>query len=97
MYNKPVPIVEVGDDRWAQEAGRRYRADEQMRHRYELMLDDCPTPRLWGLSVLGTSMRVYCGDKASDEVTPHPIPCPGRLHHLPPSFLAGEWDLDMLS
>ena len=38
-------------------------ADKLMRDRYGLMLDNCPTPSLWGLSVLGTSARVYCGNK----------------------------------
>lgn len=96
--DKPVLIVEVKDDSWAQKAELRYRADKQMRDRYGLMLDDCPTPRLWGLSVLGTSVRVYCGDKASYDVTPQAIPRPEPLSRvLSPSFLAGEWDLDLLS
>ena len=101
VYNsndKPVFIVEVKDDGWAQKAEPRYRADKQMRGWYNLMLDDCPTPRLWGLSVLGTSARVYCGDKASYELTPQAIPRPGPLSCvLSPSFLAREWDLDLLS
>jgi len=66
--DKPVLIVEVKDDSWAQKAELHYRADNQMRDRYGLMLDDCPTPRLWSLSVLGTSVHVYCGDKASYDV-----------------------------
>ena len=96
--DKPVLIVEVKDDSWAQKAELRYRADNQMRHWYGLMLDDCPTPRLWGLSVLGTYVRVYCDDKASYDVTPEAIPRPEPLSRvLSPSFLAGEWDLDLLS
>ncbi|KIK04009.1 hypothetical protein K443DRAFT_94062, partial [Laccaria amethystina LaAM-08-1] len=96
--DKPVLIVGVKNDSWAQKAELRYRADKQMRDQYGLMLDDCPTPRLWGLSVLGTSLRVYCGDKASYEVTPQAIPRPEPLSRvLSPSFLAREWDLDLLS
>jgi len=96
--DRPVVIVEVKDDSWAQKGELRYRADKQMRDRYGLMLDDSATPRLWGLSVFGTSVRVYCGDKASYEVTPQAVPRPEPLSRvLSPSFLAREWDLDLLS
>ena len=68
--DRPVLLVEVKDDSWAEKAELRYRADDQMRGGYAFMLDDCPLPRLWGLSLLGTSARVYCGDKATYEVQP---------------------------
>lgn len=62
------------------------------------MLGDCPIPRLWGLGLLGTKMRIYSGDKASFTVDPEyrsrPEPST-RL--LPPDFLRGEWNLDILS
>ena len=62
------------------------------------MLDDCPTPHLWRLSVLGTSVRVYCCDKALYKVSPQAISRPAPLSRvLSPSFLAEEWDLDLLS
>ena len=65
---------------------------------YGLLLDDCPTPHLWRLSVLGTSVRVYCGDKASYKVTPQPFSGSAALSRvLSASFLAEEWDLDLLS
>jgi hypothetical protein len=96
--DKPVLIVEVKDDSWAQKAELRYRADVQMRSRYALMLDECPIPRLWGLSLLGTSMRVYCGDTQSYMVAPEAIPRPEpSTRILSPSFLADEWDLDIMS
>ena len=83
------------DDSRAQKAELRYRVDKQMHDRYGLVLDDCSTPRLWGLSVLGTSVPVYCGDKAFyEEAIPRPEPL-SRV--LSPSFLAEEWDLDLLS
>ena len=95
---KPVLMVEIKDDSWAQKAELRYRADKQMRERYALMLDECPLPRLWGLSLLGTSMRVYCGDTTSFEVDPPAIPRPEPATRvLFPTFLAGQWDLDILS
>lgn len=97
MYDtndKPVLLVEVKDDSWAQKAELRYRADKQMRERYALMLDECPLPRLWGLSLMGTSMRVYCGesgDTQSFDMTPPAIPRPEpSTRVLSPSFLAGE-------
>ncbi|KIO24670.1 hypothetical protein M407DRAFT_8800 [Tulasnella calospora MUT 4182] len=88
--HKPVLLVEIRDDGWAGKAELHYRADKLMRSRYALMLDDCPIPRLWGLSILGTSMRVYCGVTASHEVVPPPIGRPEPSRVLLPSFLAEE-------
>ncbi|KAF9450699.1 hypothetical protein P691DRAFT_664751 [Macrolepiota fuliginosa MF-IS2] len=66
--------------------------------RFSLMLEECPIPHLWGLSLLGTKMRVYCGDKASYVVAPEAVarPEPSKCL-LPPGFLVGRWDLDILS
>ncbi|KIM35448.1 hypothetical protein M413DRAFT_32477 [Hebeloma cylindrosporum] len=71
VYNvddKPVLIVGIKDDSWAQKAELRYRTDKQKRDQYGLMLDDCPIPRLWGL----------CGDKASYYVTPQAALSPAK-------------------
>jgi hypothetical protein len=95
--DKPVLIVEVKDDGWKEKAELRYRADEYMRGRYALMLDDCPLPRLWGISLLGTSARVYCGDTATYQVQPPPIVRPDPSRVLLPTFLAGEWDMDIMT
>ncbi|KIJ36795.1 hypothetical protein M422DRAFT_50917 [Sphaerobolus stellatus SS14] len=84
--DQPVLIVEVKDDSWAQKAEFRYRADKQMRENYQLMLDDCPTPRLWGLSLLGTSMRVYCGDKDTYMITPPSMPHPQPIESFRRKF-----------
>ncbi|KAF8232077.1 hypothetical protein L208DRAFT_1436812 [Tricholoma matsutake] len=94
---KPVLIAEIKDDRWANEPDKRQRADFQMRQRYDQMLPNCPIPRLYGLSLLGTSLRVYCGDKVTGEVTPHFVGRPNENRILPPDFLEGQWDLDILS
>ena len=61
------------------------------------MLPNCPIPRLYGLSLLGTSLRVYCGDKVTGEVTPHFVGRPNVDRILPPDFLGGQWNLDILS
>jgi hypothetical protein len=66
--DKPVLLVEVKDDSWIERAELRYRADDQMRSRYALMLEACPFPRLRGLSLLGTSARVYCGGTSLQQV-----------------------------
>ena len=43
-------------------------------------------------------MRVYCGDTTSFEVDPPVIPRPEPATRvLFPTFLAGQWDLDILS
>jgi hypothetical protein len=62
QYRKPVLIVEIQDDGWANELDKRQRADAQMRQRYDQMLPNCPIPRFYGLSLLGTSLRVYFGE-----------------------------------
>lgn len=95
--DKPVMVVEVKDDGWAEKAELRYRADSQMRDKYALLLEECPSPRLWGLSLLGTSARVYCANKESYELQPPAIPRPDPSRILLPTFLAGEWNMDILS
>ncbi|KAF8522640.1 hypothetical protein BU17DRAFT_44635 [Hysterangium stoloniferum] len=96
--DRPVLIVEVKDDSWLEKAEYRYRADQQLRDRYRFMLHDCPTPRLWGLSLLGTAMRIYCGHKDASSVAPATILSPEPVDRiLPADFLAREWDLDILS
>ncbi|KAM5531083.1 hypothetical protein V8D89_015248 [Ganoderma adspersum] len=95
--DKPVLLVEVRDESWALKAELRYRADENMRGRYGFMLEECAIPRLWGLSLLATSMRLYCGDKETYILNPPSISRPDPWRVLPPSFLANEWGLDILS
>lgn len=97
VHNKPVMIIEVKDDLWAQNAELRFRADAQMRDRYAIMLGQCPLPRLWGISLLGTFARVYCGDRDSYELEPPAVPRPDPLRLVPLTFLAGEWNLDITS
>ncbi len=94
---KPVLLAEVKDDKWVNEPDKRRRADSQMRLRFDQMLPNCAIPRLYGLSLLGTSLRVYCGDKVTGEVTPHFVGRPNVDRILPPDFLEGQWDLDILS
>ncbi|KAH9044381.1 hypothetical protein EDB85DRAFT_451957 [Lactarius pseudohatsudake] len=93
---KPVLFAEIKDDRWANEPYTRQRADTQMPQLYEQMLPNSAIPHLYGLSLLGTSLRVYRGDKVTGTITPHP----GRPHAdriFPPDFLKGQGDLDILS
>jgi hypothetical protein len=94
---KPVLIAEIKDDRWANKADKRRKADTQMRERFDQMLHNCAIPRLYGLSLLGTSLRVYCADKVTGEVTPHFLGRPDVDRILPRDFLEGQWNLDILS
>lgn len=94
---KPVFVAEIKDDRWANEPGKRQRADAQMRQQHDQMLANSAIPHLYGLSLLGTSLRVYRGNKVTGASTLHFVgrPHPDRI--LPSDFLRGEWDLDILS
>jgi hypothetical protein len=94
LEQKPVLFVDIKDDSWANEPYRRVLADFQIRKRYDQLMFNCPIPRLYGLSVLGTSLRVYCGDKATEQLTPDFV---DRPNVLPSNFLEGEWGLDILS
>ena len=60
------------------------------------MFDDCPLPHLWDLSLLGTSVRFYCGDVANRTVT-QPYQAHPYEFIVPQGYLEGEWDLDILS
>ncbi|KAF8548470.1 hypothetical protein OG21DRAFT_759451 [Imleria badia] len=94
---RPLLIVDIRDDEWVNRADLRVRADSQIRLRFGLSLrEDCPLPRLWGLSLLGTSLRVYVCD-ATGKIEPpfmhHPIPS----HVLPHDHLRDSWKVDILS
>ncbi|KAM6503781.1 hypothetical protein JOM56_000724 [Amanita muscaria] len=67
----------------------RLKADDQMRQRYDAMLHNCPLPRLWGLSLLGTSLCVYAGDVATGELEPVFIDRPSLAVSFPAIFLRG--------
>ena len=95
--SRPVLVAEIKDDGWAKRAHTRLEADEQLRRRYDSMLHDCPIPHLWGLSLLGTSARIYCGQVVTGAVTPPRQARPRDDYVLPPEFLAGQWSLDILS
>ncbi|KAF8163853.1 hypothetical protein B0H34DRAFT_341389 [Crassisporium funariophilum] len=96
-HRRPVLIAEIKDDSWVDRADLRLKADVQMRQCYDAMLADCPLPYLWGLSLLGTSLRVYRGDVQSRAVQPRFEDRPSHSHTLPPDFLAGSWSIDILS
>jgi hypothetical protein len=93
----PVLIAEIKDDGWAHRADLRFKADDQIRRRYDAMLGNCPLPRLWGLSLLGTSLRVYCGTVTTGSIKPNFVPRPDPSRILAPDFLEGAWDIDILS
>ena len=61
------------------------------------MLFDYPIPRLYGLSLLGTSLRVYCGETDAYYVTPPIVGRPNVDDLLPRDYLEGQWDIDILS
>ena len=94
---RPVLLVEVKDDSWLSRPATRERADAHMRERYEDVLVDCPLTKLYGISFIGTKMRVYTGDVATEEITPPHTPRPDANRTLPKDHLEGEWALDIFS
>ena len=79
----PVLVAEVKDGVWANQADLRARADVHMRRWFDAVLPDCRLPRVYGLNLLGTSLRVYVCNVATGEVEPAFVtrPSPG---HSPP-------------
>ena len=95
--HKPVLFAQIKYDAWANNSSTCLKADTLIRNQYDDILFDCPIPQLYGLSLLGTSLRIYCGDTITGRVTPNPIDLPNGKYDLPHNFLVGEWDLDILS
>ena len=95
--NRPVLFLEVKDDASNNSAKLRFKAADQIRQRFQAMLPYCPLPRLYGLSVIGTSLRVYVGDVATGTVEPGFANWPGSARNVPPDFLEDGWNMDILS
>ncbi|KAF9477781.1 hypothetical protein BDN70DRAFT_880799 [Pholiota conissans] len=94
---RPVLIAEIKDPKWETSANYRFEADKQLRHWISFWADYCVLPSLWGLSLLGTSVRVYSDDFATRYITPlyQRRPCEDCL--IPKEFLKDEWNMDILS
>ena len=88
--------AEIKDDGWANKVDLRFKANEQMRQWCNPTVGDCPLPRLWGLGLLGTSLRVYCNDVVTGEVEPAFETRPSTTRVLR-NFLEGAWNIDILS
>jgi len=93
----PVLVAEIKDDSWADRADLRAEADDRMRQWVKAVLPDCRLPRVYGLSLLGTSLRVYVGNVATGEIEPALATCPSSGRNLPNDFLEGAWNVDIIS
>ena len=91
-HGSSVLIVSM-DESWVDRADSRLKADHHMRRLYDSIVE-CPLPRLYGLSLLGTSLRIYVRDTSTGEIKPTNGPITGGLPH---NFLEGAWDIDILS
>ncbi|KIJ34863.1 hypothetical protein M422DRAFT_34943 [Sphaerobolus stellatus SS14] len=91
---KPVLVAEIEEDSWVSSANTRLKADQRMRNRFDRMLRQCPLPQMYGLSLLGTSLRIYRADVATGQVDPI---SKGDPDSLSDNLLEGEWSLDILS
>jgi len=87
-----VLIVDIRDESQAHSTHSCSEADHQMRQLFDSV--ECPLPRLYGLSLLGTSLRVYVHDAITGEIKPTKSPITG---HVPHNFLEGCWDINILS
>ncbi|KAJ7222070.1 hypothetical protein B0H12DRAFT_1151308 [Mycena haematopus] len=93
---RPLFLLEVKDDSHRDLPSLRQAADIQMRDRYNSLIYSCPIPTLYGLSAMGTNIRVYAGDVLNEDVRPALVPTsPTRI--VGRDYLKKEWDLDLLS
>ncbi|KAJ6472135.1 hypothetical protein C8R47DRAFT_740225 [Mycena vitilis] len=93
---RPVFLLEVKDDTHRDVPSLRHAADTQMRDRYNQLLYACPIPTLYGVSAMGTNIRVYAGDVLNEDVSPAVVPTsPTRI--VGREYLKNEWNLDLLS
>jgi hypothetical protein len=67
-----------------------------MRARYDDLLYNCPLPKLYGLSVMGTNMRLYTGDAQKMTLDPPRVPTSPN-HVLDRTYLENAWNVDILS
>jgi hypothetical protein len=82
-----VLMTDIKDDGdCASNACCRLEADQQLRRQYDIALDTCPS--------LGLSWRWY---QCHQSITPRCQARPHEGYDLPPGFLEGEWNLDILS
>ncbi|KAK6981425.1 hypothetical protein R3P38DRAFT_3114171 [Favolaschia claudopus] len=93
---QPVFLIEVKDDSHLEAPSKRVAADLQMRARFDDLLYKCPLPILHGLSVMGTTMRVYSGDAKAMTLDPPRVPT-SPDHVLDRNHLEGAWNVDILS
>jgi len=93
--HRPVLFADIQDDAGVKTGYTRFEADALMRQRIDEMIGECPVPRLWGLSLFGTSLRIYYCDVTTRAIMPtfEEAPNPGILHN----FLKCGWDMDILS
>ena len=71
-----------------------------MRKRFKLLAPICPITHFYGVSFMGTKMRVYSVEvKAGATIFPRSIPYPRQENPdvLPIGYLDDAWNLDVLS
>jgi len=91
-------VVEVKDERHLATPAARDRADVQMRTRFnELTPSELLNPRVYGISLLGTSMELYVLDTVRDELVPEQPSRHAQGGRLPRDYMASWWGTDILS
>lgn len=97
----PLLFVKVKDDHWAESPTLQLQADQQMRQQLKDLWCKCQVPTLWGLSLLGTFLWIYCCNIANGLMM---LACicqlayAGQTHFgVLASFLTEAWDLPITS
>ncbi|KAF8874040.1 hypothetical protein BD779DRAFT_276454 [Infundibulicybe gibba] len=90
---RPVLIVEVKDDVWADKVRLHFHPDAQMHEQDSFLFAKCPLPCSWRVNFLGASLRVYCGDPNTRTLGPAFERHPNDGHPPPRDFLKGSGTL----
>ncbi|KAF8066880.1 hypothetical protein FPV67DRAFT_1417512 [Lyophyllum atratum] len=90
----PVFCLEVKPFRDIYEVGTRGAADREMRERFQRLVGDLITPKLYGLSAMGPLFAVYEYTAATSAVEPKAIPPHPRLvNDIAP---VDRWENDLM-
>ena len=91
----PVLFLEIKPSGHIQHNYSREAADLQIRERFRILFDDVEVPILYGVSAIGTKLRIYTWVKETRRISPNAVPIdPDVASDTAP---AARWGLELLT
>jgi len=94
-HKHPVFFIEIKPAGHIKKISDRAAADEQMRQRYDALVEEIDIPILYGVSALGTKFSVYTYESQTKTLTPPKIEKDLRV--VKDRAPANWWNLDVLT